>query len=136
MLGALCLLCLGQCLQAWCWFHFGSIISGNPAKFARFYTLGNLVMMCASLFFSSPTQQMKKLLSRQRGSTLALFMATMSLTLVTVYSRPFVGRSFVIMLFVVVQHMALAWYILSYVPRGQLLAGRAVRKLSCWCCTV
>uniref|UniRef100_A0A7S0ZYE5 Vesicle transport protein n=1 Tax=Noctiluca scintillans TaxID=2966 RepID=A0A7S0ZYE5_NOCSC len=136
MLGAICLLCLGQCLQASCWFYFGSVMLGFPAKFATCYTLGNFVMMCASLFFSGPTQQMKQIMLKQRGSTLALFMSTMLLTLVTVYSRSFVGRSFLLILFVVVQYMALAWYILSYVPRGQQVAGKVMRKLSCWCCTL
>merc|ERR1712136_265124 len=102
MLGAICLLCLGQCLQASCWFYFGSVMLGYPAKFATCYTLGNFVMMCASLFFSGPTQQMKKIMLKQRGSTLALFMSTMLLTFVTVYSRPFAGRSFLLILFVVV----------------------------------
>jgi len=130
--GCVCLLMVGQLLQATCWLFFGGIVLGHPSKFATMYTLGNLSMLGASLFFSSPKQQLKKITSKKRGTTFLTFVVTMVLTLVTVYSHAFTGRALLILILVVVQWMALMWYILSFIPYGQDLVGKVVRKLTGW----
>lgn len=132
--GCICLLILGQLLQATCWLFFGGVMLGHPEKFATMYTLGNLAMLCASLFFSGPTQQIKKIMTKKRGFTFLTFFTTMSLTLMTVFSRAFIGRTLLILILMVVQWMALMWYILSFIPHAQGLVSKVFGRLRGWFC--
>eukprot|EP00927_Polykrikos_kofoidii_P009537 TRINITY_DN1397_c0_g1_i2.p1 TRINITY_DN1397_c0_g1~~TRINITY_DN1397_c0_g1_i2.p1 ORF type:complete len:272 (-),score=44.85 TRINITY_DN1397_c0_g1_i2:96-911(-) len=131
--GCVCCVVLGQVLQ---FLSFGSmmgILVGHPGRFATFFSIGNILMVVASFFFSGPKQQCKKLRTKDRAPTFFTFILTMALTLFVVFGHPFFFRAIVILLLVIVQWVAQIWYILSYVPYGQKM-GRAVATQLLGCC--
>jgi len=134
MIGCACCFLLGQLLQ---FFSFGAaagVLLGHPGRFAFLYTTGNLVMMAASFFLSGPKAQCRKIKAKDRALTSLVFISTMILTLVAVFAHPFWGRALIILLLVVVQWLALVWYILSYVPYGHSFGRRVVKTVGgCIC---
>merc|ERR1719373_134483 len=94
------------------------VFMGHPGRFACMYTMGNITMMSASFFLSGPRAQCRKITAKDRAKTSFVYLATMALTLVAVFSPPFFGRAPLIMLCVAVQWLALVWYVLSFIPYG------------------
>jgi hypothetical protein len=131
--GCVCCIVLGQVFQFLSFGAMMGVLVGHPGRFATFFSMGNILMVAASFFFSGPNQQCKKLRTKDRAPALFTFILTMALTLFVVFGHPFFFRAIVILLLVIVQWVAQIWYILSYVPYGQKM-GRAVATQLLGCC--
>lgn len=126
--GCVCCFCLGQFLQFLSFSAASGVLIGHPGRFARFYSLGNLMMVTGSFFLSGPKAQWRKIKAKNRALTSFTFVSTMILTLSVVRAHPFVGRALLILLLVVVQWCAQVWYILSYIPYGHWFGKKVLRK--------
>lgn len=133
LFGFACCFMFGQVMQFFSFGAFTGVLLGHPSRFAFMYTLGNITMMAASFFLSGPASQLRKLKAKDRFMTSIVYLGSMFLTLVMVFSHAFFGRALVIMLCVAVQWAALVWYVLSYIPYGQSTV-RPLLKGLCGCC--
>eukprot|EP00931_Biecheleriopsis_adriatica_P095564 TRINITY_DN6915_c0_g1_i1.p1 TRINITY_DN6915_c0_g1~~TRINITY_DN6915_c0_g1_i1.p1 ORF type:complete len:193 (-),score=32.25 TRINITY_DN6915_c0_g1_i1:147-725(-) len=133
--GWLACFCLGLLLQA---SSFGSLtraLLGHPGRFALVYTLGNIIAMVGTFFLAGPRKQMRKMSDKHRARASACFLLTMPLTIVVVEAGHFPGRALLILLMVLLQWMSLVWYTLSYIPYGQKMALKILKRCFSWCCT-
>lgn len=135
LFGCACCFLAGQLLQFLAVTAAAGVLVGHPGRFARCYSMGNMMMVSGSFFLSGPKRQCNKIREKDRAPTFCAFISAMVLTLTVVYSSPFLGRALLILLLVVVQWCAQVWYILSYVPYGHTVGRRVVKKLLACCCT-
>lgn len=133
--GCACCFLAGQLLQLIAAWSFAGVLVGHPGKFARCYSLGNMMMLTGSFFLSGPKRQCKKIREKNRLPTFCVFILSQVLTLHVVYKDPFWGRALLIMLLVVAQWCAQVWYILSYIPYGHTVGRRVLKNCGSWCCT-
>jgi hypothetical protein len=133
--GCACCFAAGQLLQFFAFGASAGVLVGHPGRFARCYSMGNMMMIAGSFFLSGPKRQCNKIKEKNRLPTFCAFICAMVLTLTVVYSSPFLGRALLILLLVVIQWCAQVWYILSYVPYGHTVGRRVLKTLSSWCCS-
>lgn len=133
--GCACCFAAGQLLQFFAATSFAGILIGHPGRFARCYSMGNMMMISGSFFLSGPKRQLEKVRQKDRLPCFCSFIAALVLTLAAVYSHPFLGRALLILVLVVIQWCAQVWYILSYIPYGHTVGRRVVKSLFGWCCT-
>jgi len=127
--GCVCCFVLGQLVQFCSFGSVAGVLIGRPGRFAFLYTLGNVTMLSASFFLSGPRAQCRKITSKDRAKTSFVYICSMLLTLSAVFSPAFFGRSLLILVCVVVQWVALVWYVLSFVPYGHTVGRRFLRQL-------
>lgn len=130
-----CCFLAGQFLQFLALGASAGILVGHPGRFARCYTIGNIMMISGSFFLSGPKRQCKQLKVKDRATSFAVFISTMVLTLWVVYSTPFWGRALSILVLVILEWCAQVWYILSYIPYGHTMGKKVLRKVGSCCCT-
>ena len=106
------------CAIVGCVLEFGSFMRllTDVTQFAIFYTFGNIVAVCGSFFLTGPRAQCKKMCDKTRRCTVFVFFVSMALTLFLAYATWIPDRVLLIVVLVVVQSLALAWYLLSYIP--------------------
>ena len=124
--GAFVCLAIGAILSLGSLTSIAKLLLGNPLPFAFKYTLGNLLSLGATSFIVGPARQCRDMLAPQRRLASLTYFATLIGTLLSV----FVLRSGLhSLLFIVLQFLALTWYLLSYIPYGQTAAKSCVRRL-------
>jgi len=132
LMGCACCFLVGQLLQFLSFGSMAGVLLGRPGRFAMTYTLSNVTMLLASFFLSGPAAQCRKVKAKNRLGTLLIYILSMSATMMAVFWGPFVGRFAIIMACVVIQWVALAWYVLSFVPYGHSF-GRTLLRSICSC---
>jgi len=133
--GCACCFAAGQLLQFFAFGASAGVLVGHPGRFARCYSMGNMMMIAGSFFLSGPKRQCNKIKEKNRAPTFCAFITAMVLTLTVVYSTPFLGRALLILVLVVIQWCAQVWYILSYVPYGHTVGRRVLKTVFGFCCT-
>lgn len=129
-----CCIAIGLLLQITSFGAFASALLGHPSRFALRYTFGNIVSLMGTCFLAGPKSQIRNMSRSGRRTTSAIFLGSMVLTVLAVESGQHHGRALLIMLLVFAQWFALIWYTLSYVPYGQKIGKKIVRKAGSWCC--
>mgnify|MGYP002048200433 FL=1 len=102
-----------------------SLLLGNPAPFAVKFALGNLLSVGASAFVVGPSRQLRSMLVPERRAASAAYLSLLALTLfcaLQLQSHLFTACALVLQL------MAMTWYILSYIPFGQSSLRWCVRR--------
>jgi len=97
------------------------ILKGDPAPFALWDTLTNVVGIAGTFFLSGPTTQCNRMFAGQRLVSTLVYLGALAGTLFFCLA-PFVPaepRVYCIFLMIVVSWLALLWYTLSYVPWAQ-----------------
>jgi hypothetical protein len=90
-------------------------------KFAFLYTLGNLLLVGSTMFLVGPVQQIKTMFgNRERLIPSCVYCFSMIITLICAIQGWNVA---VIMTFIIIQLIAMGWYILTYIPFGQRMCG-------------
>eukprot|EP00906_Rhabdomonas_costata_P031878 RCo044973 len=116
-MGAVCLL-----IAVW----FVPIIVLVPAKFAFFFTFGNIFCVCSTGFLVGPLRQLKAMVQRDRILSSALYFGSMVATLL---SALWLRSMILVLVFTCLQVGALVWYCLSYIPFAQHVLKHAFRFL-------
>jgi len=96
---------------------FGSVIvyflGDNLSGFAILYTFAVIFGIGATLFLMGPLNQLKKMFDPTRLIATIVFIASLVMTLI---SALVIKIGVLVLLFVIVQFLALIWYTISYIP--------------------
>lgn len=93
------------------------LATGNPRPFVINYSLGSLLSIASSFFFTGPWKQLKSMFSPVRICATIVYLVAVALTIfVALYHGYIWGRGFLLILLVIVQFFAYLWYTLSYIP--------------------
>jgi hypothetical protein len=103
-----------------------ALLLGNPAPFAFKYTFGNLLSLSSSSFLVGPEKQCRDMLAPERRTASLLYLGALAGSLISVFILKWQIISF---FFIVIQFCALTWYMLSYIPYGQVCLKRVVARL-------
>jgi hypothetical protein len=96
----------------------------RPSKFAVVYSLGNLLSLGSTMFFVGPSKQLSNMFAnRDRSIAASVFLLSMFLTL---YVALHLHSALLAIPCIVIQTLALFWYILGYIPWAQ---GMVLRML-------
>mmetsp|Transcript_19256 Transcript_19256/g.32142 ORF Transcript_19256/g.32142 Transcript_19256/m.32142 type:complete len:125 (+) Transcript_19256:1324-1698(+) len=88
--------------------------TGHTTKFAIFYTFGNLIAMCSSLFLVGPKRQCQSMWKKERAAATIIYFSAMIATLIIAFVAK--NPSAACLILIIIQFLAGTWYTLSYVP--------------------
>ncbi|EEB13886.1 Vesicle transport protein SFT2B, putative [Pediculus humanus corporis] len=88
-------------------------------SFAIFYTLGNIVSLGSTCFLMGPVNQIKKMFAPTRAIATILVIVMFCLTLFAAFVAK---KGLLVIIFVVLQSLAMTWYSLSYIPYARDVA--------------
>ena len=92
------------------------IFLGHPKRFTLFYSLSALCSMGSSLFLMGPVAQLKSMFDPTRVLATSVYIGSVICTLLAAI----LAKSIIlVLLMLIIQFIALAWYCLSYVPYGR-----------------
>ncbi len=98
---------------------------GGQRWFAIWYTCGNGVCLSSTFFLMGPKKQCDNMMKPERKLTSMVLFASMALSLILAFT----GISkLIIMLIIIVQFLALIWYVLSYIPGAQRLCSSCIKS--------
>lgn len=90
---------------------------GNPRPFVLYFSLGSLVSLSSSFFFTGPWKQLKSMFSPVRVCATLVYLISLGLTLTVALTPMYVpARGPLLVILVVIQFLSYVWYTLSYVP--------------------
>ncbi|CAL8108371.1 unnamed protein product [Orchesella dallaii] len=94
---------------------FGTILFffHNTRGFGICYSFGSIVSLLSTMFLMGPFKQLKKMFEGTRVIATAVMLASLVLTLFFALK---VGNGGLVLLFVIIQFLAMTWYSLSYIP--------------------
>ncbi|KAA8499855.1 Vesicle transport protein SFT2A [Porphyridium purpureum] len=101
----------------------------RPTKFAMSFTLGNLVCLASICFLVGPSAQLEAMLHPVRATAGMLYITSLLSTLIFAFFAKH-ARYFLVLVSVIVELGALAWYALSYVPYGRQLIASLIPTLT------
>lgn len=113
-----CATCMiaGYLLSMGSFWRIADLIRGHPLPFVLNATVGNLIALAGSCFFSGPQQQLRKMCDEKRRTATTLYIGSLALTLLVAFV-PLPGpKGFVLLILMLAQYVAVAWYCLSYIP--------------------
>jgi len=106
-----------------------SLLHGDPVPFATMYTIGNVLAMSSTCFLFGPYAQAKKMFAETRFITTCVYFSCMATTLfVAFYEGEIPMRGFILILLIICQFLALAWYTLSFIPYGRDMVWGCCRR--------
>mmetsp|Transcript_61633 Transcript_61633/g.74146 ORF Transcript_61633/g.74146 Transcript_61633/m.74146 type:complete len:195 (-) Transcript_61633:334-918(-) len=106
--------------------RFGKLMLGDPIPFVMITTFGNILSLSGSLFLMGPTAQLKKMFHKKRKVATILYLSSMLVTIVVALTlHQYKWAGLVLVLLVLVQYVAIAWYCLSYIP----FARKGIKRL-------
>lgn len=111
---------VGFCLTMLSSFYIWDI-STHPERFAITYTLGNIVGLAGTGFLIGPVRQIKGMFKETRVIATCVFLAAMGATLYFALGPKKAG---LVLICIIVQFLAFAWYCASYIP----FARRCIKK--------
>jgi len=102
------------------------ILSHHPERFAIPYTTGNLCSIISTTFLMGPSKQLQSMFAPERFIASLMYVSSLVVTLAVAFMTANVPA---VILLIVVQVLAMAWYCASYIPYG-----REIIKKICWTC--
>eukprot|EP00483_Globobulimina_turgida_P000648 UN00648 len=106
----------------------GSIVT-NPGRFAFLYTTGSLVSISSTCFLWGPCKQCKRMFKLHRILATSMYLGAMILTLYLAFTQ---ASPILILLSILLQFLAMCWYVLSWIPYGRRMATKCVEGM-CSC---
>ncbi|CAF4459488.1 unnamed protein product [Rotaria socialis] len=107
----------GICLLIALMLGIGAVViyflGGNLSGFAILYSCAVIFGLISTLFLMGPLNQLKKMFDSTRWIATVVFLASVVMTLV---SALVIKIGVLVLIFVIVQFLALAWYTISYIP--------------------
>lgn len=124
---------LGFLLSIGSTFRLIQLLRGNPAPFARIYSLGNITSLCSTGFFVGPIQQFQSMLHKKRRISAIVYLLFIVLTITFCYVPHLKAGERVpaIVICITIQFLALCWYTLSFIPYGRRICKSICRSLCC-----
>lgn len=107
----------GICMVVAVLLGLGSVIvyfiGGNLTGFAILYTFAVIFGLVSTVFLMGPMNQLKKMFDPTRLITTIVFLVSIVMTLI---SALVIKIGVLVLIFVIIQFLALIWYTLSYIP--------------------
>lgn len=132
--GCLGCMVLGYILSFGSFFRFTDLMLGDPTPFVVYSTVGNFISLSGSFFLYSPSSQLKKMFHEKRKIATLLYLGSLFTTLSVAFipfSDKFRGvKAMILVLLLICQFFAIAWYCLSYIPFARQMATRAFNSLT------
>ena len=116
-------------------FSFSTLLPGAKEKIGSngiWLTGGNLLCICSTLFLTSFTNQVKKMLEPVRALNTIILLGSMAATIVFALITTGIG-SILVYISIGVQYVAMVWYILSYIPHGQEFCAGCMKSCCAGC---
>jgi Got1/Sft2-like family len=113
-----CATCMmaGYLLSMGSFWRIADLMRGHPLPFVVNATVGNVIALAGSCFFTGPATQVRKMCHEKRRIATTLYLGSLCLTLIVAFA-PLPGpKGFVLLLLMLAQYVAVAWYCLSYIP--------------------
>jgi hypothetical protein len=125
---------LGYVLSFGSFFRLKDLMLGDPGPFVVYATIGNIISLSGSFFLSGPKSQLKKMFHESRKIATCLYLGSLGVTLIVAFISfgDGGGRSFKAMILVILlifQYVAVAWYCMSYIPFARQMATRACNAI-------
>lgn len=121
---------VGYTLSFGSFFRLTQLLAGDPIPFVMTATFGNIISLCGSCFLTGPTNQAKKMFHETRRIATGLYLGSLALTLVVAFAADGVpGQGVVLIVLMIVQYVAIAWYCLSYIPFARQAAKRVFNRM-------
>ena len=98
---------------------------GGQRYFAIWYTCGNAVCLSSTFFLMGPKKQCENMMKPQRKLTSMVLFLSMGACLIVAFTSI---SKLIIMVAIVVQFMALIWYVLSYIPGAQKMCSGCIKS--------
>ena len=138
--GCLGCMVLGYILSFGSFFRFKDLMLGDPTPFVVYSTVGNIISLSGSFFLSGPTSQLKKMFHEKRKIATILYLGALFTTLSVAFmpfSDKFRGvKAMLLVLLLLCQYVAIAWYCMSYIPFARQMATRAcssfISRVEAW----
>jgi len=122
--GCLACMALGYIISLGSFFRLKDLLHGNPTSFVLYTTVGNIISLSGSCFLSGPKTQLNKMFHDSRKLATIVYLGSLFITLLVAFLKEFKGQSFLLLVLVCVQYVAVFWYCLSYIPFARQMAGR------------
>ncbi|CAF1024842.1 unnamed protein product [Adineta steineri] len=107
----------GLCLLVAVLLGIGSVIvyflGNNLSGFAILYSVAVIFGLGSTIFLMGPMKQLKKMFDSSRLIATIVFLASIVMTLI---SALVIKSGVLVLIFVIVQFLALGWYTISYIP--------------------
>jgi hypothetical protein len=84
-------------------------------KFAFMYTVGNLCLLCSTMFLQGAQHQLKTMFNQERWMPTSIWLVYMVLTFLCAIK---IGNIVLTMMLIFIQVIAMAWYLLTFIPFG------------------
>ena len=102
-----------------------TLAMGGQRWFAIWYTCGNCVCLSSTFFLMGPKRQCDNMMKPERKLTSMILFISMGSCLILAFT----GISkLIIMILIIVQFLALLWYVLSYIPGAQKLCSSCIKS--------
>ena len=124
---ALCF-CVGVTLSVTSLFSFSQLLLGHPTPFAIKYSVGNALSLVSMCFLVGPRRQLRNMTSSTRWIAALIYVVAMALTFVSCFVFKAKGGALIVLICIIVQFCAMAWYALSYIPFGRKLFKSCLRS--------
>ena len=108
----------GYLLSMGSFWRFKGLVTGNPTPFVVNATVGNLIALAGSFFLMGPKAQLARMFHPSRRFATQVYITCLAVTtLVLLLPLPFKGLLLIVL--IIAQYVAVAWYCLSYIPFAQ-----------------
>ena len=104
-------------------FFVWDIPKGRPAPFALCYSLGSLCALGSSAFLAGPVKQAKSMMKETRIIASGVYIASIGFTLWAALGP---NEPILVVLGIVIQFCAGAWYCLSYIPYARTMVKKTL----------
>ena len=129
VIGCLACMAIGYTLSLGGFFRLTEAMMGNPGPFVINSTIGNIISLCGSCFLTGPTNQAKKMFHASRRIATSLYLGSLALTLLVAFAAEgMTGQGIVLIVLMLIQYVAIAWYCLSYIPFARQAAKRLLNR--------
>jgi drug/metabolite transporter (DMT)-like permease len=112
----------GYILSLGSFFRLKHLLFGNPVPLVLNATVGNIIALTGSCFFSGPVTQYHKMMATPDRRLASYFylgslVVTLFVIIVFPHDRHFYGLvGLLLLVLMIVQYIAIFWYCLSYIP--------------------
>ncbi|KAI8475287.1 MAG: Got1/Sft2-like family-domain-containing protein [Monoraphidium minutum] len=111
----------GICLGIGLLFSFLSLMflwTFQITSFAVLYSLGSVLSLLSTMFLMGPAKQMKKMMEHGRWLASIVYLLTIGATLAVAFTTSGIVGGVLVIIFIVIQFLAMIWYCATYVPGG------------------
>mmetsp|Transcript_33512 Transcript_33512/g.47588 ORF Transcript_33512/g.47588 Transcript_33512/m.47588 type:complete len:127 (+) Transcript_33512:135-515(+) len=109
-------------------FHPG----GRAVPFVLNATVGNMIALGGSCFFTGPKSQLNNMFQETRRIASIAYLISMVFTLVIAFvpMPSIIPKGLILLILLLIQYVAIAWYCLSYIPYARDIVRAYLPKLN------